>query len=62
MVRLLYDQRIVNGPPFSVMPAELARYWDDLVRVGEKNDIDSCPPKFLKAGLEEITEIFWLSR
>jgi thiopurine S-methyltransferase len=62
IITLEYDQRIVNGPPFSVMPAELARYWDDLVRVGEKNDIDSCPPKFLKAGLEEITEIFWLSR
>lgn len=62
IVTLEYDQRIVNGPPFAVMPAELAHYWDDIVRVGEKDDIDNCPPKFLQAGLQEISEVYWLSR
>lgn len=62
VITLEYDQRIVNGPPFSVTAAELATYWDDLVRVGEKNDIDNCPPKFRKAGLKEISEVFWLSQ
>lgn len=62
VITLEYDQSIVNGPPFSVTADELSGYWDDLVRVGERDDIDTCPPKFLKAGLQEITEVFWLSR
>ena len=62
IITLEYDQRVVNGPPFSVMPDELARYWEDMLRVGEKDDIDTCPPKFRKAGLKEISEVFWLSR
>ena len=62
VITLEYDQRIVNGPPFSVSADELATYWDDLTRVGEKNDIDNCPPKFRKAGLSDIEEVFWLSR
>ena len=62
VITLEYDQQIVNGPPFSVTGDELSTYWDDLNRVAEKNDIDNCPPKFRKAGLTEISEVFWLSR
>jgi thiopurine S-methyltransferase len=62
VITLEYDQRIVNGPPFAVSAGELASYWDDLNRVAEKNDIDNCPPKFRKAGLSDIREVFWLSR
>lgn len=62
VITLEYDQRIVNGPPFSVSADELATYWDDLIRVGAKDDIDNCPPKFRKAGLSDIAEVFWLSR
>lgn len=62
VITLEYDQRVVNGPPFSVTADELATYWDDLVRVGVKDDIDNCPPKFRHAGLTEISEVFWLSR
>ncbi|MCH8334584.1 MAG: thiopurine S-methyltransferase [Proteobacteria bacterium] len=62
VITLEYDQRIVNGPPFSVSADELVTYWDDLIRVGEKDDIDHCPPKFRKAGLSDIAEVFWLSR
>ena len=61
VITLEYDQRIVNGPPFSVSADELATYWDDLTRVGAKDDIDNCPPKFRKAGLSDIAEVFWLS-
>lgn len=61
VITLEYDQRVVNGPPFSVSADELAGYWDDLKRVGERNDIDNCPPKFRKAGLSEIKEVFWLA-
>ena len=62
VITLEYDQRIVNGPPFSVSADELATYWEDLIRVGEKGDIDNCPPKFREAGLTDIREVFWLSR
>lgn len=62
IVTLEYDQRQVDGPPFAVPADEINAYWDDLVRVGEKNDIDNCPPKFRQAGVTEISEVFWLSR
>lgn len=62
VITLEYDQRVVNGPPFAVSADELLAYWDDLVRVGERDDIENCPPKFRKAGLSEISEVFWLSR
>ena len=62
VITLEYDQRVVNGPPFALSADELLAYWDDLVRVGERDDIENCPPKFRKAGLSEISEVFWLSR
>ncbi len=62
VITLEYDQDVVNGPPFSVPAGEIAGYWDDLVRVGEKSDIDNCPPKFRKAGLTDILEVVWLAR
>jgi len=62
VITLEYDQQMVNGPPFSVMPDELTSYWDDLIQVAQKDDIDNCPPKFRKAGLTDISEVLWLSR
>lgn len=62
VVTLEYDQQIADGPPFSVPADEVKAYWEDLVRVGEKDDIDNCPPKFREAGLTDILEVFWLSR
>ena len=62
VITLEYDQKVVNGPPFSVSADEITTYWDDLNRIAEKNDIDNCPPKFRKAGLTDIAEVFWLSR
>lgn len=61
IITLEYDQVVVSGPPFSVPAGELTSYWDDLKRVAEKDDIDTCPPKFRKAGLTDIKEVLWLS-
>lgn len=61
VVTLEYDQEIVAGPPFSVSESEILGYWPDLVRVGEKDDIETCPPKFIAAGLTDIREVIWLS-
>ena len=62
VVTLEYDQSKVSGPPFSVMPDEIERYWDDMDRVEEKDDLPTSPPKFRAAGLTDIKEVFWLSR
>lgn len=62
LVTLEYDQDVVDGPPFSVSAGELSGYWDDLQRVGEKDGIDNCPPRFRNAGLTDIREVFWRSR
>ena len=59
IITLEYDQTVVQGPPFSVLPSEIGAYWDDLVRVAETDDIETCPPKFRSAGLREIHEVVW---
>jgi len=61
IVTLEFDQDIVAGPPFAVLPDEMAAYWGKLTRVFEKDDIATCPPKFIAAGLTEISEVIWLS-
>lgn len=62
IVTVEYDKTVVPGPPFSVLSDELAGYWGDLERVGERDDVDGCPPKFRQAGLKQITEVFWLAK
>lgn len=62
VVTLEYDQSKVSGPPYSVMPDELVRYWKDMQRVEEKDDLPTSPPKFRAAGLTDVKEVFWLSR
>jgi len=61
IITLEYDQSIVQGPPFAVLPAEIGAYWQDLARVDEIDDIETCPPKFRAAGLEDIQEVIWLA-
>ncbi len=61
IITLEYDQDVVQGPPFSVTADEILRYWGDLVRVSEIDDIENCPPKFCQAGLTEIREVVWRS-
>lgn len=61
IVTLEYDQGVVQGPPFSVLPAEIETYWGDLARIDAIDDFDTCPPKFRSAGLKEIREVIWLS-
>ena len=60
LVTLEYAQDVVSGPPFSVLPNEVTRYWPNLTRIFEREDIDNCPPKFREAGLEEVVEAVWL--
>ena len=61
IITLEYDQQIVQGPPFSVWPAEILAYWPDLIRAEVTDDLENCPPKFRAAGLTEIQEVVWVS-
>jgi len=61
IITMEYDQTVVAGPPFAVLPAEVRGYWEDLRRVGQYDDIDNCPPKFRAAGLADVQEVVWLS-
>lgn len=61
LITLEYDQAVVQGPPFSLMPDELMDYYSDLIRLHAKDDIDNCPPKFRAAGLMEVKEVIWCS-
>lgn len=61
LVTLEYDQAITDGPPYSVAPDEVRRYWPMLRRVSEKDDLKNCPPKFRQAGLDKIAEVVWIS-
>lgn len=59
VVTLEYDQSQVQGPPFSVPPAELLGYWPQLECVAARDDIDNAPPKFRDAGLARMFEVVW---
>lgn len=61
VITLEYDQSIVQGPPYSVVADELHGYWADLQRASERDDLETCPPKFRAAGLTEIREVCWTS-
>lgn len=60
LVTLQYDQAKVEGPPFSVQPEEVIRYWDDIQRINSRNCIEDTPPKFREAGLTDVIEAVWL--
>lgn len=59
IISLEYDQSIAAGPPFSVAAEEILGYWPRLQRVDAYDDIENGPPKFRKAGLQEMTEVVW---
>ena len=61
LVTLEYDQSVVAGPPFALMPDDVNGFFSGLDRALEKDDLDNCPPKFRDAGLTEILEVVWVS-
>ncbi len=59
IISLEYDESIAAGPPFSVPAEEMLGYWPNLQRVDAYDDIENGPPKFRKAGLDEMIEVVW---
>ena len=60
LITLEYDQAMVEGPPFSVQPEEVKRYWGEIQSIDSHNCIEETPPKFRQAGLSEVIEAVWL--
>jgi thiopurine S-methyltransferase len=61
IITLEYEQARAAGPPFSVLPEEMRRYWSDVERISAVNEIDNGPPKFREAGLDQVIEAVWTS-
>ena len=59
IITLEYEQSKVDGPPFSVGADEVIAYWPDVTRVAENDSLDSCPPRFIEAGLRQVNEVIW---
>ncbi len=59
LITLEYDDVVATGPPFSISPEEIRRYWPDLQLVARYDDIENGPPKFRDAGLKEMFETVW---
>lgn len=59
VITLAYDDSIASGPPFSLSDDEVLGYWNRLECIDAYDDIDNAPPKFLEAGLTELTEKVW---
>lgn len=59
VLTLTYDQSRVQGPPFSVPPDEVTRYWPGIELVASCNDIRNCSDKFHQAGVQEAIESVW---
>ena len=62
LITLDYDQKKVEGPPFSVPDEEVEGYWPQLTVAETINAIDDLPPKFKEAGLSTVKETIWRSK
>lgn len=60
LITLEYDQSKANGPPFSVLPDEVNAHWPGIQRAGDLSALNSMPPKFRDAGVNEFVEAVWL--
>ncbi len=61
VLTVAYDDSVCEGPPFSVAPEELLSYWPRLKEHARVDDTENAPPKFLRAGLEQMHEVVWIS-
>lgn len=59
VITLEYEQSRVDGPPYSVSPAEVLSCWSGLERVAAYDDVANAPPKFRDAGLDAMIEVVW---
>ena len=58
LITLEYDQRLVSGPPFSVLPEEVERLYGERCRVEciVSESTDEVPPHFREQGVARMVE------
>lgn len=61
VITVEYDQRVCDGPPFSLGSQEVQGYWPRLQRHISVDDTANAPPKFLEAGLNIMYEVVWMT-
>lgn len=61
VITVEYDQRVCDGPPYSIEPDEARRHWPRLRRHASVDDTANAPPKFLEAGLDKMHEVVWIA-
>jgi len=64
LITMEYDQRQMNGPPFSVPAAEVREHYAQAAEVRElaRVDILAEEPHFAERGLTALEEVAWLIR
>jgi len=60
-VTLEFDDSLAEGPPYPVWSDEINTHWASLQRVDARDDTGNSPPKFLDAGVDEMTEVVWVT-
>jgi len=58
LVTLEYDQHLVAGPPFSVLPEEVTTHYEERcsIELLESMPTDQLPPKFAAQGVQRAVE------
>lgn len=59
LVTLEYDQKVMSGPPFSVMPDEVTDVWEGQLSVTCRQETIDQEPRFKQRGLTSLVEKIW---
>lgn len=59
LISFEYDQRQMQGPPFSVDAAELAQHWGQQLQLQSQLDMLDALPKARASGLSRLDEYWW---
>ncbi len=62
LITMHYEPESMEGPPFSVEPAEVERLWAGLFEPVGQADILSSMPRAMAAGVERLEETHWAVR
>jgi thiopurine S-methyltransferase len=62
LVTMEYDQKKMEGPPFSVERAEVERLWEGQLKLVEQVDMLASMPRALALGVHSLNEYFWVFR
>lgn len=59
LITMRYEPGSMEGPPFSVEPAEVERLWQDRLSCVDTADILASMPRAVAAGVQRLDEYIW---